>query len=34
LRSAEDSASASDVTSGTIRLDPPGLSIGVSEIFE
>jgi Uma2 family endonuclease len=34
LRSAEDSASASDVTSGTIRLDPPGLSIDVSEIFE
>jgi Uma2 family endonuclease len=33
-RSAEDSVSASDVTSGTIQLDPPGLSIDVSEIFE
>jgi Uma2 family endonuclease len=33
-RSAEGHVSAGDVTSGTIRLDPPGLSIDVSDIFE
>ena len=33
-RSAEGSISASHVTSGAIRLDPLGLSIDVSEIFE
>jgi Uma2 family endonuclease len=33
-RSADGRVSASHMTSGTIRLDPPGLSIDVSEIFE
>jgi Uma2 family endonuclease len=33
-RSAGGSVSASHVTSGAIQLDPPGLSIDVSEFFE
>jgi Uma2 family endonuclease len=33
-RSAGGNVSAGDVTSGTIQLDPPELSIDVSEIFE
>jgi Uma2 family endonuclease len=34
LRAADGSVSGHTVTSGTIRLDPPGLSIDVSEFFE
>jgi Uma2 family endonuclease len=33
-RSAGGGVSASHVTSGVVQLDPPGLSIDVSEIFE
>ena len=33
-RGANGTVSGHTVTSGTIRLDPPGLSIDVSEIFE
>jgi Uma2 family endonuclease len=33
-RAADGTVSSQTVTSGTIRLDPPGLSVDASEFFE
>jgi hypothetical protein len=33
-RAADGTVSGNTVTSGTLRLDPPGLTVDVSEFFE